>query len=395
MPKTIYPIEFRRKFVQGWSSHVGTFEEYCLLFGVSRDTGYEWRARFEDHGSAGLETLSSAPRSCPHETPLVIQEFVIAARKLHPTWGPRVLKPWLEHAYPHLELPAPSTIGEILSRNGLVRPRKRRPRTEPFTKPFAKCTAPNGTWTTDFKGQFRTGDGRLCYPLTLVDTFSRYLLRCDGYLTPTEENARKSFVAAFREHGLPEVIRSDNGTPFASTAPGGLSRLSIWWIHLGIRPERITPGKPAENGRHERMHRTLKAEATEPARANLRAQQRQFNAFRREFNEDRPHQALGYTTPVSHYAASPRPYPKRLPEIHYSEQHELRLVDTGGHIKWHGHRIFISEALTREVIGLLPLSDEVTEAFFGPILLGTLSHRRPDLGLIRPDKTRVSRRLPV
>src|SRR5512134_794299 len=149
-----------------------------------------------------------------------------------------------------------------------------------------------------------------------------------------------------------------------------LSRLSIWWIHLGIRPERITPGKPAENGRHERMHRTLKAEATEPARANLRAQQRQFNAFRREFNEDRPHQALGYTPPARHYAASPRPYPKRLPEIHYSEQHEVRLVDIGGHIKWHGQRIFVSEALGREVIGLVPLSDEVTEVFFGPILLG-------------------------
>ncbi len=204
--------------------------------------------------------------------PVVVQEFIIAARKLHPTWGPRTLKPWLEETYPQLVLPAPSTIGEILSRNGLVYPRRRRRHTEPFTKPFAKCTAPNDTWSVDFKGQFRTKDQRLCYPLTLMDGFSRYLLRCDGYLAPTEENARKSFEVAFHEHGLPEVIRSDNGTPFASTAPGGLSRLSIWWIHLGIRPERITPGVPAENGRHERMHRTLKAEATVPPRANLAAQ---------------------------------------------------------------------------------------------------------------------------
>lgn len=386
MTKTIYPVEFRRKFVQGWASHNGTFEEYCLLFGISRETGYEWRARFDAHGTVGLETLSSAPHSCPQETPIGVQEFVIAARKLHPTWGPRTLRPWLEAAYPQVELPAPSTIGEILKRNGLVHPRKRRRYTEPFTKPFAKCAAPNDTWTVDFKGQFRTGDGQLCYPLTLMDAFSRYLLRCDGYLSPTEENARKSFVAAFREHGMPEVIRSDNGTPFASTAPGGLSRLSIWWIHLGIRPERITPGKPAENGRHERMHRTLKAEATKPPRANLDAQQRQFNRFQREFNDDRPHHALGFTPPATHYAPSPRPYPRRLPEIHYSDQHELRLVDNGGHFKWRNVRIFASQALSREVIGLLPISEEVTEVFFGPILLGTLSHRRPELGLIRPER---------
>src|SRR5262249_47758456 len=313
-------------------------------------------------------------------------EFVIAARKLHPNWGPRTLKPWLEESYPHLVLPAPSTIGEILRRNGLVRPRKRRRYTEPFTRPFASCTSPNRTWTIDFKGQFRTQNGLLCYPLTLMDAFSRYLLRCDGYPGPTEENARKSCELAFRAFGLPEVIRSDNGTPFASTAPGGLSRLSIWWVHLGILPERIPPATPSENGRHERMHRTLKDEAAHPPRATLAAQQRRFNHFIREYNEDRPHQALGQSPPARHYAPSPRPYPRRLPEVHNSEQHELRLVDSGGHIKWHGTRIFISEALAREIIGLLPLSGEIVEVHFGPILLGTLSHRRPDLGLIRPEK---------
>ena len=386
MAKSTYPVEFRRKFVEGWSRHEGTFEEYCSLFGVSRETGYEWRARFEAYGVAGLEDLSSAPRHCPHETPLAIREFVIAARKLHPTWGPRKLRPWLLENNPHLKLPQPSTIGDILSRNGLIQPRKRRRHTPPSPRPFVVAEAPNDVWTVDFKGQFRMGDSRLCYPLTLADAFSRFLLRCDAYHHPTEELTRKSFEAAFRTYGLPRVIHSDNGSPFASTAPGGLSRLSVWWVHLGILPERSWPGRPADNGRHERMHRTLKAEATQPSRAHLGAQQRAFTRFQHEYNWDRPHQALAQEPPGRHYAASPRPYPRRLPEIVYSDQHEQRIVNQSGHIKWRGKSFFLTEVLAGEVVGLLVVADELAEVYFGPILLGRIDRVRAELGLIRPPR---------
>jgi len=386
MTKTTYPVEFRRKFVEGWARHEGTFDVYCSLFGVSRETGYEWRARFEAYGRVGLDDLSSAPGRCPHETPLAIQEFVIAARKLHPTWGARKLRPWLLESYPNLVLPAPSTIGDILDRNGLVLPRKRRHHTPPSKRPFVVAEAPNDVWTVDFKGQFRMQDQRLCYPLTLADAFSRYLLRCDAYHHPTEVLTRRSFLAAFREYGLPRVIHSDNGVPFASTAPGGLSRLSVWWVHLGILPERSAPARPADNGRHERMHRTLKAEATQPPRAHLASQQRTFSRFQREFNQDRPHQALGQEPPARHYATSPRPYPRRLPEITYSDQHDVRLVNSSGHIKWRGKSFFVTEVLSGEPVGVLNVSDDAGEVHFGPILLGTINHPRSDLGLIRPPK---------
>lgn len=385
MAKKIYSLRFRTAFIEGWEDSNESFVEHCARFGIPRQTGYEWLAKVRAGGLEALETRSCAPRTCPHATPDDIAEVVIAARKLHPTWGPRKLGPWLLDQYPTLELPVASTMGEILKRAGLVPERRRRRRTPRYSAPFAKATAPNDVWTADFKGQFRLGDGTLCYPLTIADAFSRYLLRCDAYAAP-DGTVRASFEAAFREYGLPAVIHTDNGSPFASTAPAGLSKLSAWWVRLGIVPERSAPACPWENGRHERMHRTLKAECTRPPRETRTLQQRTFHRFRHEYNEERPHESIGQKPPATAYASSPRPYPRRLPELEYSTEHELRVVDQSGHFRWSGRKVFVSQAVSGEIVGLRPASETTWDVLFGPLLLGYVSDARPDLGLIRYGK---------
>jgi transposase InsO family protein len=349
---------------------------------VPRQTGYEWVARVRDGGVEALETRSSAPHLCPHATPQEVVDAIVAARRLHPTWGPRKLRPWLLDRQPTLVLPVASTMGEILKRLGLVPERRRRRRTPRYTEPFASAVAPNDVWTADFKGQFRLGDGSLCYPLTIADAFSRFLLRCDAYAAP-DAAAKRSFELAFREYGLPSVIHTDNGTPFASTAPGGLSKLSAWWIRLGIVPERSAPGHPWENGRHERMHRTLKAECTRPARRTSPLQQRAFNLFREEFNHDRPHESLAQKPPATAYNTSPRPYPRSLPELEYPDAHELRRIDASGHFRWKSRKVFVSGVIVGEVVGLKRSSEHAWDVFFGPVLLGYISDLCPELGLIR------------
>jgi hypothetical protein len=237
-------------------------------------------------------------------------------------------------------------------------------------------------WTTDFKGQFATRDGRLCYPLTLADCYSRYLLRCDAYLSPNGD-ARTSFQSAFIEYGMPAVIRSDNGAPFASVTPGGLSTLSVWWIRLGILPERIAPSSPWENGRHERMHRTLKAEATQPAQSNKKQQQRTFDAFRREYNDERPHESLGMKPPSRFYNCSKRSYPKRLPELEYPNNQQLRRVTDAGVISVEGRRLFLTTVLKGEMVGLKQTDDDTWELYFGPLLLGSIDSTKNKLKLER------------
>ncbi len=377
---------FRQRFIEVWyrTRDETTFIEHCERLGVSRQTGYDWLARYERDSANGLETKSSAPHHCPHETDEATAALLIAARQDHPRWGPRKLRAWLEQAYPwSLDLPAPSTIGGILKRAGLISTKKRRRRSTRLSTPFRTVAAPNDVWTTDFKGHFRTRDRRYCYPLTLVDCFSRYVLRCDAYLAASGD-ARASFEAAFIEYGLPAAIRSDNGTPFAaSQAPAGLSKLSVWWIRLGIGIERITPASPWENGRHERMHRTLKEEATHPPQANWKQQQLAFEAFRDEFNQERPHEALGNKTPATYYSRSARPYPKRLPELEYPDTLQLRRVSDVGVISWAGRRVFISNVLSGEVVGLNRIDDTTSDVFFGPVLLGSLCDDKRTLGLVR------------
>lgn len=383
MAKKIYTVSFRQEFVETWARSAESFVEHCERWGIPRQTGYEWLDKVRAGGLDGLETKSSAPHHCPHATAENIVEHVIAARKLHPTWGPRKLGPWLLTRHSELELPAPSTMGEILKRAGLVPQRRRRQRVPRYSAPFASVAAPNDVWTTDFKGQFRTRDGKLCYPLTIADAHSRFLIRCDAYLSP-DETCRASFESAFQEYGLPRAIRSDNGTPFAaSRAPAGLSTLSAWFVRLGITPERIRPASPWENGRHERMHRTLKAETTHPPQANRNVQQRVFNAFRYQFNHERPHESLGQKPPVSAYNTSSRPYPKKLPDLQYPDDFELRLVSAYGHFGWRGRRIWLTSTLAGEVIGLKQIAEHCFEVYFGPILLGRVHEDQPKLGLVR------------
>lgn len=345
----------RLQFIAEWLKEEWSMSALCREFGVSRVTGYLWVERYSLEGSAGLKPRLRAPHTHPNQLPKEIEERLLGLRHEHPTWGSGKLKAWLELHEPLADSqrwPAISTIGALLERNGLVSQRRKRYKTPPYTQPLAHCTNSNSVWSVDFKGWFRTGDGSACYPLTLSDNYSRYLLRAQALHLTDCSVVKPLMVAAFREFGLPEAIRSDNGPPFASTGLCGLSVLSIWWIKLGIRHERITPGKPQQNGRHERMHRTLKAEATIPAAADLRGQQRRLDSFRQEYNEVRPHEALGQVTPASVYQASLRRYPLRPPEPEYGSDMQVRRVHSNGAIKWQGNEHYISQALRGENIAL-------------------------------------------
>lgn len=384
MGKKAYTMLFRQQFVEKWlsSDEKWTFIEHCERFGVPRPTAYEWLARYRAGGVRGLEEKSSAPRSSPHATKRDIVELIVSARRMHPTWGARKLRTWIEESLPwNLDLPAASTMGDILKRAGFIATRRRRQRAHRYATPYTEAVAPNDVWTADFKGHFRLLDHRYCYPLTLVDAFSRFILRCDAYRATSIE-CRRSFESAFIEYGVPRVIRSDNGSPFATAnALGGLSKLSVWWIRLGILPERIKPASPWENGSHERMHRTLKQEATDPPQRNQTKQQKSFDVFRREFNEERPHEALGMKPPTKFYAASSRSYPNKLTELEYPTAHLLRRVSDVGVISWEGQRIFLSSVLAGEVVALQQLSERSWHLYFGPILLGALDAQTPELGV--------------
>jgi transposase InsO family protein len=389
MAKKRYTMLFRQHFVERWfrTQHEWTFIEHCERFGVPRPTAYEWLKRYEERGEKGLADDSSAPHSSPHATKADVVDLILSARRDHPTWGPRKLRAWIDDSWPwELELPAPSTIGDILKRHGLVESKKRRARGHRYATPYTRPDAPNDVWTTDFKGHFRLRNRQYCYPLTLVDSFSRFVLRCDAYRS-TDAKCWRSFESAFVEYGLPRVIRSDNGTPFSSANTlAGLSKMNIWWVRLGILPERIRPASPWENGSHERMHRTLKAEATDPPQLNHKKQQKSFDVFRREFNEERPHEALAMKPPMRFYAPSPRSYTTKLRELEYPTSHLLRRVSDIGVISWEGHRIFLSSVLARQVVALHQASDILWRLYFGPILLGTLDATNPTLGVIEPNE---------
>jgi len=268
--------------------------------------------------------------------------------------------------------PASSTIGDILKKHGLVEPRIKRKRVAPYSQPFLSCTKPNEVWSADFKGQFKTDDKKYCYPLTVTDNYSRFIIRCDGYLSPSLENVQKSMIKAFKEYGLPRAIRTDNGTPFASTGAGGLSRLSIWWVKLNIYPERIDLGCPQQNGRHERMHRTLKEATALPAKKELTAQNKSFREFIREFNYVRPHEAIGNQTPYDVYESSSREFPTRLSEIVYPDRKIIRKVKSNGQIKVNGKFIFVSELLYGEPVALEQVEDGYWDLQFGNVGLGIL-----------------------
>lgn len=311
-----------------------TLSELWRRYGVSRKTGYKWLRRFEREGPAGLVERSRRPHNSPTATRLRVVEELAELRRRHPTWGAGKLLHILGKRQPNWVLPSRSTGCGLLRRAGRVRRRRRIRKPGHPGPPLSVMDEPNAVWSADFKGEFKTGDGLYCYPLTVSDGYSRYLLGCQGLRSTRTELAKPVFRRLFEEYGLPWIIRTDKGVPFASTALGRLSRLSVWWIRLGVQPELIEPSSPSQNSRHERMHKTLKAEATRPPPGTLAAQQIRFNRFRREYNEERPHEALGQETPASLYVPSPRPFPNKLPPVEYPAHYELRYVSENGGIRW-------------------------------------------------------------
>jgi putative transposase len=371
--REIRVMDERARFVVTLEAGEEPVAAVCRRFGISRDKDYKWLRRWQEEGAAGLADRSRAPRRHPQAVAEELLEACLALRRQHPTWGPEKVKAALERRSPDRPWPAASTIGALFDREGLTVRRKLRRRTPPGGPLFA-AEAANDVWSMDFKGWFRTGDGIRVDPLTLSDACSRYLLRCQLVGRPDTTHVWPILDAAFREYGLPLRLRSDNGSPFATTGAGGLSRLSVRAVKAGVLPERITPGKPQENGRLERLHLTLLQDTASPPAATLRAQAARFRDFRATYNQDRPHAALGNATPAECYAPSPRRWDGvlRSPEPAVDA---VRRVKSNGLIRWHGVLVYISEALAGEPIGLDEGDDGLWTVRYGPILLGLLADR--------------------
>ena len=380
--KTVLAMHERLKFITALDESDESFAELCRRFGVSRKTGYKWLERYESEGPRGLEVRKSAAHTNAKALNEDQLDVIVELRREHPTWGPKKLRARLEALGTCTPLPATSTVGAVLKRYGLVRPRRRRAWPPRELTGLTLGQRPNDVWCVDFKGDFVLGDRSRCYPLTMTDFESRYLIVCTALPSTKEALARVVFERAFREFGLPEYIRSDNGVPFSSVGIGGLTALCIWWIKLGITPERIEPGHPEQNGRHERMHRTLKAEATSPSQYDQPAQQRTLDRFRHEYNDVRPHEAIDLRTPSSRYAVSRRTMPNELRTPTYLPTMTTRRLDDHGRLTWHGHKVALTKGLAFESVGLEEVEDGVSDVYFGPIRLGALSVRngKPVLG---------------
>jgi len=369
-------MEQRLLFVQAVLEGQESRSALCRRYGITRRSGRKWEQRYRSEGLLGLLDRSRAPRRHPNAMAAELAAMILSVRREHPTWGPRKIRAWVSERYGGCPWPAASTIGDLLTRHGLTVPRRRRRRTPPATQPFGACRGANDVWCMDFKGWFRTGDGRTCHPLTLSDAWSRYLLRCQGMERIRQDAVRGVLASAFREYGLPGAIRTDNGSPFAGRGLGGLSRLSVWWLKLGVSAERIDPGQPQQNGRLERLHRTLKAETARPPRATLGSQQRAFNRFRESYNSERPHEALRQRPPATAYGRSERVYPRRPPVVEYDEGLTVRRVRSDGTIKWRGELVFVSETLKAEPVGLDPVSDGRWVVYFCDLPLAVIDDRR-------------------
>lgn len=368
------PVKERKKFVELYLTRRYEMALLCEMYGISRKTGYKFVQRFAEDGLAGLVDRPRAAHTHPNATDAALAERILEAKREHPRWGPEKLLDYLALKDPEAAWPAVSTAGAILKRKGLVKPnRRRRTITHPGKPEIEAISRPNELLNLDYKGNFRTGDGKWCYPVTLSDTLSRHLMVCDGSLEPTYLHTRATLERCFREYGVPEAIRMDNGAPFVSSQSlGGLSRLGVWMIKLGIAQVRTRPGSPQDNGQHERMHRTLKEETAMPPAANLKAQQQRFDAFVKEYNEERPHASLDGVPPATRYTKSTRSYPKRIPSIEYPGHFETRAVREGGAIKWRGESLFVSSVLYGERVGLEEVAYGIWSIYFGPMLLGIL-----------------------
>ena len=368
-------MDERMCFVAAHLEGRGTISALCRQFGISRKTGHKWLRRYESEGVAGLEDRSRAPHGNPRALDGEIILEVLAVRHRYPSWGPRKVKAWLEDNRGDVHWPPASSIGNLFDRAGLTRPRKRRRRSPPQSLPFSPCRCPNDVWCVDFKGWFLTGDGIQVDPLTISDAHSRYLLCCEPVGRTDQAHVWPLFEAAFREFGLPKAVRSDNGPPFASRGAAGLSRLAVKLIKAGVLPERIAPGKPQQNGRHERMHLTLKQDTASPPARSLAEQITRFRDFQQTYNHQRPHEALGQVPPARVYHVSPRVWDGVPRSPDYPDHADVRKVRSNGEIKWKSKTIFVTKALRGEPIGLYQIDDNAWHLKYGPILLGTLKGR--------------------
>jgi transposase InsO family protein len=364
------------KFVAASQSGRRTMTELCAEYGISRKTGYKYLQRYQEEGPDALRDRSRAPHRHPNQTPWEIEAAVLRVRKAHPTWGSKKILAVLERERVIDEVPARSTVDAILARAGVVRPRKRRNRLLPRSgPPTVEAVEPNDAWSIDFKGWFRVGDGTRCDPLTVNDMATRTSLELRAMVAPKLEDVQYRLKELFWQRGLPGAMLSDNGPPFASRGIGGLSRLSVWLLRLGVQPIFIQPGHPEQNGRHERFHETMKEETTSPPRASIRAQQGAFNRFRVEYNDERPHEALGMRTPGELYTPSTRQMMLVPPEHEYDETFEVRRVRRDGSMKWDGGWVFIGEALAGELIGVEEVDDGHRHVHLGPMRVGVLHER--------------------
>lgn len=364
-------VESRVSFVSDFSTGLLTMSELCVKYGISRPTGYKWLGRSQ--AGQSLADRSRAPHGCPHRTAARLIALILGERRKHPAWGPDKIRHVLQKRHPSEAWPSATTMGNLFQRHGLSEPgRPRRRRADEAYRTPVTAQQANAVWTCDFKGEFRLGDRQLCFPLTVADMHSRFLLGCTGLTGTSTTLSQPVFARLFSEYGLPEMILSDNGTPFASSGFGGLSKLSVWWMRLGIVPMTIEPGKPQQNGRHERMHRTLKAATTRPPGDDLPDQQERFDGFVQEFNHERPHAGLSLDRPCDHYKPSPRSMPSTLPEPAYPGHYELRRVRSDGELKLKGKLWYLSTALSGQLVGLEEVDGDVWSVYLDRFLLARL-----------------------
>lgn len=369
------PVNLRMRFVAEWQTGLWSMTELCAQYQVTRKTGYKWVDRCERDGPKALHDRSRRPHRMPTATPAAIVTAVFAVRRRHPTWGGRKIRAWLQRQEPHTEWPQRTTICDLLQRHELTRERPRHPRVPRQGAPLAPVTGPNDTWTLDFKGQFRTGDATLCYPLTVRDAFSRFVLGCEALRGIDAGPTRERLTRVFARYGLPLYIRTDNGGPFAGPTWAGLSQLAVWWIRLGITPERIDPGRPQQNGSHEQFHAVLKAETTRPPATTLVGQQRRFARFCTIYNTERPHEAIADRTPATVYEPSHRPLPQRLPPLEYPGHFEVRRVFGNGCVSWRKIALFLTGVLAGEDVAFEEVDDGWWTIHFGHVILGRFDER--------------------
>ena len=371
------PMDKKILFLGEYLLQSFSFSELCSRFGISRKTGYKWINRYNESGNAeSLKDLSRRPHHSPTQTSAEIVKALLSIRDKHPFWGPKKLLWRIERDHPQWkDLPARSTVALILKRNDYIKPPRKRSRRYHPGQPLSEMSQPNDVWTADFKGHFKTQDGLYCYPLTICDGYSRYLFACRGMISPLLTNVYTVFRQLFSVYGLPKIIRTDNGLPFASNALGRFSRLSVWWMRLGIIPEQIEPGCPQQNGRHERMHRTLKQETTIPAADNLKRQQKRFNHFKSEYNTIRPHEALDMKVPAEVYKPSQKPLPKKVPQVEYPDHFEVRRVSNNSGIRWKCKRINVGTVFSGQYVGLEEIDNGLWDVYFGNVWLGRLDEK--------------------